>query len=139
MSIPSSIFKGIPVFHTFDLQWHSENMVTITFLPKNEPDPHMNIAGHIPYPRASADNWFQSLSMEEVMHLCHNNIWDPATKKMFSTIEADIYNLPCRGNAMYLSDESTITQDPYNAESAGTIQIDVLDVKIKGKNLVMYT
>jgi hypothetical protein len=57
MSIPTSVFWEGPVFHTIVKQWQSEDVVTFTFLPENEADGWMYIAGLIPYLRVSADKW----------------------------------------------------------------------------------
>jgi hypothetical protein len=44
MSIPSSVFSGVPVLNTIDKQWQSENVVTFIFLPENEAEGKMFVA-----------------------------------------------------------------------------------------------
>jgi hypothetical protein len=51
MEIKSSIYPDFPVFHSIDRTWRSDSSVTFTFLPENESDARMYIAGLVPYLR----------------------------------------------------------------------------------------
>ncbi len=67
------------------------------------------------------------------------NIWDPATKQIFSTAEADIDDNCCEDDEYNLSDEPTAKRESiYNTEEAGMVQIEVPDVEITGETPAMF-
>lgn len=68
LSIPSQIFKDIPLLHTVDRTWQSANGITFTFHPENEADARSYIAGLIPYLKDSCvtyNTWFLKQFSEE--------------------------------------------------------------------------
>jgi hypothetical protein len=57
MDIKSIINSEFPVFHSTDRTWRSESNITFTFLPENESDTRMYIAGLVPYLQDTQDLW----------------------------------------------------------------------------------
>lgn len=128
MDIPSSNHENVPVFHSMDRQWRSENVITFTFLPDNESDAREYIAGLIPFLKASPDSWFLKFFSKDAKYLHRHNVWDPSTKQMFSTDEADINNFLCEDDAQNLSDEPT----------ASKVEFQIPDVEVTGDKPSMY-
>jgi hypothetical protein len=57
MDIKSIINSEFPVFHSTDRTWRFESNITFTFLPENESDTRMYIAGLVPYLQDTQDLW----------------------------------------------------------------------------------
>jgi hypothetical protein len=49
MGIKSTIYPEFPVFHSIDRTWRPDSHITFTFLPENNSDARMYIAGLVPY------------------------------------------------------------------------------------------
>ncbi len=137
MDIPSSTHKEVPVFHSIDRQWRSERVVTFTFLPDNESDARMYIAGLIPLLRASPDSWFLQFFSEEAKYNHRHNIWDPSTKQFFSTDEVDINTFLCEDNAQNLSDEPAAMKETIISNMKSQVEFQVPDMETTGENLAM--
>jgi hypothetical protein len=138
MEIPSSSHEGVPVFHSIDRQWRSENYITFTFLPDNESDGRMYIAGLIPFLRASSDSWFLQFFSEEAKYNHHHNVWDPSTRQIFSTDEADINSFLCEDDAQNLSDEPTAMKASNVVSMNSEVEFCVPDVEATSGKPAMY-
>ena len=82
MKIPSTTHEGASVFHTIDKSWRDENGVTFTFVPENESEGRMYVAGLIPYLR-SIDPWYLSMFTEDARYGHRLSHWDEKSKQIF--------------------------------------------------------
>jgi hypothetical protein len=80
MSIQSQTCTGKPVFHTIDKQWHSENVLTLSFFPENETDARTLIAGLVPFIRYSHDPWYMNAFSNEAKVHHQRSRWDHETR-----------------------------------------------------------
>jgi hypothetical protein len=67
MEIKSTIYPEFPMFHSIDQTWMSDSNITFTFLPENNSDARMYIAGLVPYLYDTQDLWYLKVFTEEGM------------------------------------------------------------------------
>lgn len=110
MDNPSSKFPGKPVFHTLDPAWGSDNGVTFTFIPENEAEARMYIAGMVPYIREMYGNiLFRAFSADAIDRHA-DSIFDPVTKQISLTTDVWIQN------SLAIDDEFNYTDIPNEAK-----------------------
>jgi hypothetical protein len=115
MGIESSKYPGLPVFHTVDKAWGSDNGVNFNFLPENESEARMYIAGLIPYLRDSVGEWFLHAFSTEAIERHSDSVFDPASKQIYSTSDAWV------NNSLLLDQEFNFTDNP----SVGNVSANV--------------
>ncbi len=95
MDIPSSEFPGKPVFHSVDPAWGSENGVNFTFIPENEAEARMYIAGLEPYLR---DTYVKEMLRvlkafsANTIDSHADSVFDPETRQIFLNTDVWIHN-----------------------------------------------
>jgi hypothetical protein len=127
MSIDSLVYKGKPVFHSIDRTWRSDSQITFTFLPENESDARMYIAGLVPFLRDTQDKWYLKCFTEEAKMRHKSSIWDPKTKQVSSTTDIWVRN------ALALDDEMNFTDTPtasWAQQPQPQVVIDIPDVSV---------
>jgi hypothetical protein len=129
MSIPSSVYTGVPVFHSIDKQWRSENGVTFTFLPENESDGRMYVTGLIPYLR-SINPWYLTCFTEDARLRHSSSIWDSEKKQLFSQSETGMGDNVYVDDEYNLSDIPTASRPTTSPEEEGYIEVNVPDVEL---------
>jgi hypothetical protein len=129
MGIQSSAFPNCGVFHTIDKSWRNENGVIFTFVPENESDGLMVVAGLISYLRAF-DPWFLSQFTEEARNWNWSSHWDEKLKQVFSTDELEMADNIYLDNELNCSDEPTMSR---NQVPSSNIEVVIPDVEIGEK------
>jgi hypothetical protein len=89
MSIRSSKYPSCSLFHSIDKSWRDSKGVTFTFVPENESDGRMYVAGLIPYLR-SVDEWYLAQFTENAKFRHKSLLWDPETRQLFSLDDLSI-------------------------------------------------
>jgi hypothetical protein len=105
MSIRSSKYPSCSLFHSIDKSWRDSKGVTFTFVPENESDGRMYVAGLIPYLRL-IDEWYLSQFTEDAKFRHKSSAWDPETRQLFSKDELSI------ANNIYEDDDLNCTEEP---------------------------
>lgn len=106
MGIMSSKFPGKPVFHSVDPAWGSDNGVTFTFIPENEAEARMYIAGLVPYIRDTIGPELLRAFSAEAVDRHADSVFDQTTKQIFSTTDVWIQN------SLALDEEYNYTEVP---------------------------
>lgn len=119
MAIPSQIFPSTPLFHSIDRTWHSQNGITLTFLPENETDAHSHVAGLMPFLKETADPWFMRLFSEEAKLHHVTSRWDTKTWQEFS---AEKTELDC---FLEDDDEFNFTGDKHEQSGNNTPEVTI--------------
>jgi hypothetical protein len=129
MQIESSVYEGKSVFHSIDRTWRSDSQVTFTFLPENESDARMYIAGLVPFLRDTQDKWHLKCFTEEAKMRHRSSVWDPTTKQVSSTTDIWVRN------ALALDDEMNFTDTPTAswAQPQAQVVIDIPEVEVDGE------
>jgi hypothetical protein len=136
MSIPSTIYPNVPVFHSIDTQWRSENGFTFTFLPENESDGRMYVTGLIPYLH-SINPWYIACFTKDARQ-CHSfSIWDSEKKQLFSQSETGMGDNVYINDEYNLSDIPTATKPATSIKEEGYIEMNVPAVDINGDTPTM--
>jgi hypothetical protein len=130
MNIPSSVYDNTPVFHTIDRAW-KDNGVTFTFVPENESDGRMFVAGLIPYLRA-IDPWYLSCFTEDARYGHRLNHWDPKSKQVLTLDELGMGDNIYIDDNLNCSDEPTAVRPANLISSNEHIEVVVPDVEITG-------
>lgn len=91
MNIKSSKFPACSLFHTIDRSYRDPKGVTFTFVPENESDGRMYVAGLIPYLR-SIHPWYLEQFTETAKTHHRSSVWDSKTQQIFSMVELCITN-----------------------------------------------
>jgi hypothetical protein len=110
MSITSTVYENTLVFHTIDKVW-KDGGVTFTFVPKNESDGRMYVAGLIPYLR-SINPWYLSCFTEDARYLHCLKHWDPHSKQVLTSDELGM------GDNNYIDDNLNYSNEPTNEPTA---------------------
>jgi hypothetical protein len=106
MTIPSSKFPGKPVFHTVDPAWGTDNEVTFNFIPENEAEARMFIAGLVPYIRDTlGEKHLRPFSVDAIDHHS-DSVYNKATNQISSTTDIWI------NSSLALDDEFNYTDNP---------------------------
>jgi len=110
MRIQSSRFPGKPVVHTVDPAWGSDNGVTFTFIPENEAEARMCIAGVVPYIRDMRGEEMLHAFLVEAIEQHADSNFDLVTKQISSTCDVWIQN------SLTLDDEFNYTEIPNDTK-----------------------
>jgi hypothetical protein len=94
MNIMSSKFPGKPVFHSVDPTWGSDNGVTFTFIPENESEARMYIAGLVPYIRDTEGSGLTAFSVEAIDQHA-DSVFDQRNQTNFLQYGCLDSKLPC--------------------------------------------
>jgi hypothetical protein len=129
MEIPSPSDPAIPLFHSVDKMWRSKRGVCFTFAPINEADARMYIAGLVPYLKHTADPWYMNLFTQDARNLHRSNQWDPNTRQVFSTEEADLKSYIFEDAELNFPDTPTLA--PANGQSPALISTQNENVKFQ--------
>jgi hypothetical protein len=132
MEIKSTVYPDFPVFHSIDKTWGSDSNVMFTFLPENNSDARMYIAGLIPYLRDTQDSWFLQAFTEEAKTMHRSSVWDPVTKQVSSTTDAWI------SGALALDDELNFTDIPTATWSPAQVQFDIPAISTGGATSALF-
>jgi hypothetical protein len=132
MEIKSTVYSEFPVFHSIDCTWRSDSNITFTFLPENESDARMYIAGLVPYLRDTQDSWFLKVFTEEARATHQNSVWDLIAKQVSSTTDVWV------SNALALDDELNFTDTPTSTWFPTQAQFDIPEVAARGETPAMY-
>ncbi len=133
MEIKSAAYPDFPVFHSVDRTWRSDSSITFTFLPENESDARMYIAGLVPYLRDTQDSWFLKFFTKDARARHQSSVWDPITKQVSSTSDVWIRN------ALALDDELNFTDTPTASwMPSDHVQFDMPDVTMTDETPAMY-
>jgi hypothetical protein len=118
MSIKSTKYPSCSLFHSIDKSWRVSKGVTFTFVPENESDGRMYVAGLIPFLR-SVDEWYLTQFTEEAKFRHRSSVWDPDTRQLFSLDELAI------ANNIYEDDDLNCTEEPTAIRPATTGNPDI--------------
>lgn len=132
MEIKSTVYSEFPVFHSIDRTWRSDSNITFTFLPENESDARMYIAGLVPYLCDTQDSWFLKLFTEEARATHQNSVWDLIAKQVSSTTNVWV------GNALALDDELNFTDTPTSTWFPTQAQFDIPEVAPRRETPAMH-
>jgi hypothetical protein len=105
MNIKSSKFPSCSLFNTIDKCYRDPKGVTFTFVPENESDGRMYVAGLIPYLR-SIHPWYLDQFTEAAKIRHQSSVWDSTTQQIFSVDEL------CIANNIYADDDLNCTDEP---------------------------
>ncbi len=135
MNIPSTEYEGASVFHTIDRSWRDENGVTFTFVPENDSDGRMYVAGLIPYLR-SIDPWFLTMFTEDARNMHRLSHWDEQSKQIFSSDELGMGDNVYEDDDLNCSDEPTAIRPEVG--STRPIEVVIPEVEITGIKPTMF-
>jgi hypothetical protein len=105
MSIKSTKFPSCSLFHTIDKSYRDPKGATFTFVPENESDGRMYVAGLIPYLR-SIHSWYLDQFTEAAKSRHRSSVWDEKTQQIFSLDEL------CIANNIYEDADLNCTDEP---------------------------
>jgi hypothetical protein len=132
MDIKSTVYPEFPLFHSIDRARGSDSNITFTFLPENNSDARMYIAGLVPYLRDTQDPWFLRAFTEESKATHQTSIWDPITKQVSSTTDGWI------SNALASDDKFNFTDTPTASWFPANVQFDIPEATGGGGTPAMY-
>jgi len=118
MNIKSSRFADKPVFHTVDPVWGTDNGVTFTFIPENEAEARMFIAGLIPYIRDTLGEGHLQPFTTEAVDRHADSVYDSTTRQISSITDIWIHN------SLALNGEFNFTANPNDIFQA-TSRVEV--------------
>jgi hypothetical protein len=107
MSIPYMEDPDLPLFHTVDKQWRSDNVVTLTFRPKHEAEARSIIAGLIPFLRDEGYEFFLQMFSPEAQGRHASSKWNSETRQVSSVEEEEFAEFLAGDDDLNLSDEPT--------------------------------
>jgi len=116
--------SSIPLFHTIDKQWWSENVVTFTFQPEHKTEARLIVAGLIPFLRDEGHKWFLRMFSTEAQQRHASSRWDSATRQVFSIEEAELAEFLAANDELNFTNEPT-QERPESRKSTNTSQIEV--------------
>jgi predicted kinase len=109
MNIKSPKFPSCSLFHTIDKSYRDQTGVTFMFVPKNESDGRMYVAGLIPYLR-SIHPWYLDQFTEAAKNRHRSSVWDANTQQIFSVDKLCIANNIYEDDNLNCTGESTLTR-----------------------------
>jgi hypothetical protein len=107
MSIPSVEDPDLPLFHTVDKQWRSDNVVTFTFRPRHEAEARSIIAGLIPFLRDEGYDFFLRMFSPDAQARHASSKWNSETRKVSFIKEEELAEFLAGDDDLNLSDEPT--------------------------------
>ena len=116
--------SSVPLFHTIDKQWRSENVVTFTFRPEHETEARLIIGGLIPFLRDEGHKWFLRMFSTEAQQRHTSSHWDAATRQVFSIEEAELAEFLAADDELCFTDEPT-QERPEIRKSTNSSHIEV--------------